>query len=115
MTWPWAKQSCKAIAELLLKSGANANAGETALWLAESNREGVAEVLVRAGTDVNKADANGDTPPSVAANKAIVALLLESGVNKNAVNQFGKSALWRAVTDDVNTGESSQLGGLGLA
>ena len=86
------------IATMLIERGASLNvvnqSGESALWLAAKTcRVEVVEALVRAGADVVKADNCGNAPLSVAANATIATMIIERGVDVNAVNQSGQSAL----------------------
>jgi hypothetical protein len=78
--------------------------GETVLWLAVfyDHKEAV-EALIRAGADVNKADAYGYTPLAVAASNgqwSVVTTLARSNSVKDIGAEIvsGKSALWLALS-----------------
>jgi cytohesin len=93
------------IAKMLIERGADLNAtntfGQTALWRAveDGDRAGVVEALLQAGADVNKADDDGDPPLPFATTATIVTMLIERGASVNAVNTFGRTALWRPVEE----------------
>jgi ankyrin repeat protein len=91
------------IATMLIERGADVNAannrGQSVVWRAAlCSREDVVEVLLRAGVDVNTADADGNAPLSAASSATIATMLIERGANVNATNKLGESALWQAVS-----------------
>jgi uncharacterized protein len=79
--------------------------GFTALLFASRNGSvKSAEVLVRAGADLNHADPDGITPLHIAIRNAhydVAALLIQAGADVNAVDRVGSSPLYVAV--DMNS------------
>jgi serine/threonine-protein phosphatase 6 regulatory ankyrin repeat subunit B len=94
-----------AIATMLIERGSHLNAtnklGQTALWrAAKEGRAGVAQALLQAGAEVNKASERGNAPLSVAASAPIATMLIERGADVNATNRFGATALLLAAAED---------------
>jgi ankyrin repeat protein len=97
------------ITKMLIDHGADVNAtnnrGETALVRAMiGDSADVVEALLQAGADVNKADASGRLPLTVAANHSRwsnVTLLVRSNriANVDALGSSGKTALWMALDE----------------
>lgn len=80
------------------------------LYASREGRLGVARMLIEAGADLERADANGITPllnaiinASIAvtvdgrAHLAVARLLIEHGADVNAVDWYGQTPLWAAV------------------
>ncbi|MEO8256536.1 MAG: ankyrin repeat domain-containing protein [Acidobacteriota bacterium] len=97
------------IADLLLRSGADATAGDrygvTPLYLACLNgNAGMIERLIEAGADPNLADATGETPLMTAARNGIpsaLRALLGRGARVEARDpEFGQTALMIAVREN---------------
>ncbi|MEL7497078.1 MAG: ankyrin repeat domain-containing protein [Planctomycetota bacterium] len=87
--------SCPDVVELMIKKGAKLSVAnrqqQTALHLAcQSNRDTVVRAVIERFSDVNIADANGQTPlvqAIIRQNVSITKLLLSRGANPNLINQ----------------------------
>jgi ankyrin repeat protein len=95
----------KAMAELLLQRGADANSQCRALQLAAQNGfKAVAEILIANKTDVNAPGADGNTALHSAADfgrAALVELLLANGAKANVTNEAGITPLGLAAKKDL--------------
>jgi ankyrin repeat protein len=88
----------------LLTEGADINAadrnGETLLFdAAETESDGIAQLLLEAGADVNAAAKSGVTPLHAAAaagHAQVVQLLLQAGAKTDAAAKSGRNALYAA-------------------
>jgi hypothetical protein len=87
----------------LLKTGTadvdekNRGLGQTALWIAaKAGRADVVEALVRAGANVNLADARGTAPLSVTTDAAIATMLIKGGASVDAADRRKRSEVWMA-------------------
>lgn len=96
----------KAIAEILLKHGANPEVkdmfGDTALLIAaQLNLLEIAETLLTFGANPNVCDANGNSPLAIAVRKGhskLAETLLDAKASPNLVNNKGVSVLDIAIT-----------------
>jgi ankyrin repeat protein len=88
------------VARLLLKHGADANAGkdqrsDPVTFLSENGREGAARVVLEHGVDAMPRDANNATPLHLASqqgiNAATVRLLLQYGADVHARDNKGRT------------------------
>jgi ankyrin repeat protein len=107
-----AERGYVAVAEVLIKAGANVNEkttdkyGYTPLHSAVRNGEtAVAELLIKSGANLNAKNNNEDTPLHIAAwrrETAVAELLIKSGANLNAKNNNEDTPLhiaaWRRET-----------------
>jgi len=96
-----------ALVAILLAAGADPNtSGGVSTPLIEAISHGataVATMLLKAGADVDQADATGRTPLMVAAEQGEIALvqsLLEAGADPNARSRLGSTALGQAELAD---------------
>jgi ankyrin repeat protein len=70
------------------------------LYAARDGRMESAQILVKAGADVNQAEANSITPLVIAINNnqvEVARFLLDQGADFNAMDWYGRSPLWSAV------------------
>jgi uncharacterized protein len=70
------------------------------LYAAREGSAAIADQLLEAGADIERADANGTTPLLTAIindNMETARLLIEAGANVNAVDWYGQTPLWAAV------------------
>jgi ankyrin repeat protein len=70
------------------------------LYAARDGRSEAARLLIEAGADIEKADADGVTPLLTAivnGHMDVVRLLLDAGANVNARDWYGRTPLWAAV------------------
>jgi ankyrin repeat protein len=100
-----ARSGHKAMVELLLRRGADANSQRRALQLAAQNGfKAVAEILIANKTDVNAPGADGNTALHSAADfgrAALVELLLANGAKANITNEAGITPLGLAAKKDL--------------
>ena len=104
--------------EFLLAAGIDKNAinsdGNTALMLAAgSDKREVADTLLAAEVDVDVRNAANHTALMYATSAEIVAALVKSGVDVDATDQDGNSALHRVAEDGEEAVVSSSVAGWG--
>lgn len=97
------KAECSAITRLLLASGADTDARDSALGLAVRNDQvGAIKLLLEAGAEVNRVDPRDGEPPLFGAcwpdsSKQTLKALISAGADVNGRSTWGSSALHEAV------------------